>query len=291
MLSNGVARKLPVLVGTASHESALHFVILGNDEGKNLTLFDERRAEAIVSNLTMEHYEFHNHRLITEGCYFEYVYGLKRPNESDVVLSESLMDMFSQFLYHAPAVRLAESYDMLGAPVYLYSFDHISDSLFSEEDHWRGAFHGTDLVFLFDLDVDFATHYSYRNWQIDRRVTEIFSELLTNFARVGNPTPADSDLTKWKRFNRTLFNYLSITDHPQMKTGFHWRGHAFWNRYARKLDAVDVGNLRFIDALSKQLESYQLATWVLLSTTIFFAIILIGLACYCTRKDSDDSDS
>ncbi|KHJ41416.1 hypothetical protein D918_08526 [Trichuris suis] len=93
--------------------------------------------------------------------------------------------MFSQFLYHAPAVRLAESYDMLGAPVYLYSFDHISDSLFSEEDHWRGAFHGTDLVFLFDLDVDFATHYSYRNWQIDRRVTEIFSELLTNFARVG----------------------------------------------------------------------------------------------------------
>ncbi|VDP13192.1 unnamed protein product [Soboliphyme baturini] len=76
-----------------------------------------------------------------------------------------------------------------------------------------------------------------------------------------------------------------------METGFHWRGHVFWNKYARHLDAVDVGNLKYISSLQHELEHYQLATWILLSTTIFFLIILIGLICYCTRKDPDDIDS
>ncbi|KRY18851.1 Pyrethroid hydrolase Ces2e [Trichinella patagoniensis] len=290
MLSKKGARRVPILLGTTRHESALQFRILKNRPDRNLTLISERRAEALVDNLTMNYYQFNNHRLITEGCYHEYIYRPMAPNASKNTLSESIMEMHSDFWYHAPATRLAQIYEQNNVPVYLYSLDHISDSLFNDDDEWKGVFHGTDLIFLFDLDVDFATHYTYKNWQIDRRVTEIFAEMLCNFAREGNPTPDDSDLPKWQRFNSSTLNYMSITDHPSMKISFHWRGHQFWNVYARSLDGVDVGNLRYIASLAKELESYQMATWVLLSTTTFFAIILIGLACYCTRKDVDDAD-
>lgn len=47
-----------------------------------------------------------------------------------------------------------------------------------------GAFHGADLKFLFDMDVDkMLPQYTDKNWQNDKRVTEVFSQLLTNFAK------------------------------------------------------------------------------------------------------------
>lgn len=42
-----------------------------------------------------------------------------------------------------------------------------------------------------------------------------------------------------------------------MSVGFRWKGHVFWNRYTRHLDAVDVGNLHRIAQLDKQLSDYQ----------------------------------
>ena len=75
-----------------------------------------------------------------------------------------------------------------------------------------------------------------------------------------------------------------------MRVGYHWRGHVFWNWYARHLDAVDVGNLRFIESLELKLGDYQLATWILLCCALFFLAILVGLAFYCTRKDAEEEE-
>lgn len=36
--------------------------------------------------------------------------------------------------------------------------------------------------------------------------------------------------------------------------------------------------------------NFQLATWMLLFCALFFFAILVGLACYCTRKEADDED-
>jgi hypothetical protein len=65
---------------------------------------------------------------------------------------------------------------------------------------------------------------------------------------------------------------------------------AIFCRYARQLDAVDVGNLNRITQLEKQLGDYQLATWILLVLALFFFAILVGLACYCTRKETDEDE-
>ncbi len=117
---------------------------------------------------------------------------------------------------------------------------------------------------------------------------KLFKTFLHTFR---NPTPPDvGSAYNWTRFDRKDLNYLSVTDDPKMKVGYHWRGHTFWNRYAIRLDAVDVGNLGLIRDLRNELGDYQLATWVLLSAALFFFAILVSLACYCTRKDSEEED-
>lgn len=62
----------------------------------------------------------------------------------------------------------------------------------------------------------------------------------------------------WTSMTESL-DYLSVTDTPEMKVGFRWQGHIFWNWYARDLDAVDVGNLQKIAQLDKQLGDYQVS--------------------------------
>ncbi len=105
-----------------------------------------------------------------------------------------------------------------------------------------------------------------------------------------NATPPESDYEVWQPFDPPTLNLSRITDMPRNDVGFHYRGHIFWNQYARHLDAVDVGNLRYISSLKSELGDYQMATWVLLSCALFFFSILVGLACYCTRKDGDEDD-
>ncbi|KHN74764.1 hypothetical protein Tcan_06933 [Toxocara canis] len=194
--------------------------------------------------------------------------------------------MYSHFWFDAPASRLATYYAKGGAPVYLYSFDHVSENF----DYDR-AFHGVDEIFLFDVEPRFLMKRRDRNWQLDRRLTEIFADLIINFAKTGIPTPESSGFAfNWTTMDVDRLNYLSITDSPEMEVGFRWQGHVFWNWYARHLDAVDVGNLQRIAQLDKQLGDYQLATWMLLFCALFFFAILVGLACYCTRKEADDED-
>jgi len=90
--------------------------------------------------------------------------------------------------------------------------------------------------------------------------------------------------------NDNQLDYLSITDTPSVGVGFRWQGHVFWNKYVTHLDTVDVGNLQKIAQLDKQLGDYQLATWMLLFCALFFFAILVGLACYCTRKEADEDE-
>ncbi|ETN70504.1 hypothetical protein NECAME_14741 [Necator americanus] len=105
------------------------------------------------------------------------------------------------------------------------------------------------------------------------------------------PTPDNSGFSfNWTSTNAMELNYLSITDSPTMEVGYRWQGHVFWNWYARSLDAVDVGNLQRIAQLDRDVGNWQFATAMLAFCSLFFFAILVGLACYCTRKESDDDD-
>ncbi|VDM41194.1 unnamed protein product [Toxocara canis] len=278
-------RKIPIMVGTTRDESTLRIVIM-NEKNVNMSALTAEIAEAMTENLTAAFSGFVNHRLITEGCKHEYIWTKIDPAFDSSILYNSILKMYSHFWFDAPASRLATYYAKGGAPVYLYSFDHVSENF----DYDR-AFHGVDEIFLFDVEPRFLMKRRDRNWQLDRRLTEIFADLIINFAKTGIPTPESSGFAfNWTTMDVDRLNYLSITDSPEMEVGFRWQGHVFWNWYARHLDAVDVGNLQRIAQLDKQLGDYQLATWMLLFCALFFFAILVGLACYCTRKEADDED-
>uniref|UniRef100_A0AC35TTH9 COesterase domain-containing protein n=1 Tax=Rhabditophanes sp. KR3021 TaxID=114890 RepID=A0AC35TTH9_9BILA len=277
--------KIPIMLGTTHDESSLRIVIL-QQKAINLTYMTTNDAEALVMNLTSTYPGFINHPLISEGCKHEYVWSKINPDAEPKDLPESLLTMYSHFWYDSPAARLASFYAKQQVPVFLYSFDHVSENFQIDR-----AFHGIDEIFLFDMEPKFLQTRKDKNWQLDRRVTEIFAELIINFMKYGSPTPENSGFTfNWTSMEPETLSYLAITDTPAMNVGYRWKGHIFWNWYARHLDAVDVGNLQKIAQLDKQLGDYQLATWMLLFSALFFFAILVGLACYCTRKDSDEED-
>ncbi|VDD95379.1 unnamed protein product [Enterobius vermicularis] len=252
--------KVPLMLGTTRDESALKLVIL-NEKNMNESGMTESAAETLVQNLTDSFSFFKNNRLITQGCMHEYIWKKVSPAFETSVLFNSILEMFSHFWYDAPASRLA-TYYARDVPVYLYSFDHISENL----DYDR-AFHGCDQIFLFEYEPRFLSKRSDRNWQLDRRLTEIFSELIVNFAKFGVPTPIASGFTfNWTSMNIKNLNYLSITDTPSMNVGFRWQGHVFWNSYARDLDDVDVGNLQKIAHLERKLGYFQ----VILKNFLYF---------------------
>lgn len=46
--------------------------------------------------------------------------------------------MYSHFWYDAPASRLATYYVKQNAPVFLYSFDHVSENFYDTDREFRG---------------------------------------------------------------------------------------------------------------------------------------------------------
>lgn len=47
----------------------------------------------------------------------------------------------------------------------------------------QGVFHGCDEMFLFQLERRFLETRKDRNWQLDKRVTELFAEMIVNFLK------------------------------------------------------------------------------------------------------------
>uniref|UniRef100_A0A915EIW6 Carboxylesterase type B domain-containing protein n=1 Tax=Ditylenchus dipsaci TaxID=166011 RepID=A0A915EIW6_9BILA len=276
-------RKIPVMLGTTKDESALSILLL-NEKELNLTAVDIEMAEELVENLTKA-FGFVNQPLVMEGCKHEYVWTKVDPSIETPILHESVLKMFSHFWYDAPASRLATYYAKQEVPVFLYSFDHVSENFETNR-----VFHGCDEIFLFDVEPRFLITRKDKNWQLDQRVTEIFADLIVNFLKYDNPTPDQAGFTfNWTSMSNDQLEYLSITDSPKVDVGYRWQGHVFWNKYVRHLDTVD-GCLEKIAQLDRQLGDYQLATWMLLFCALFFFAILVGLACYCTRKEADEDE-
>lgn len=110
--------------------------------------------------------------------------------------------MFSHFWYDSPTARLATYYARQEMPVFLYSFDHVSENFEADSQsipllsmlmalppnppsvpHSIGVFHGCDEIFLFEMERRFLVTRKDRNWQLDRRVTELFADMIVNFLK------------------------------------------------------------------------------------------------------------
>ncbi|ETN70502.1 hypothetical protein NECAME_14739 [Necator americanus] len=174
-------KKIPMMIGTTRDESSLRMLIL-NEKNVNFSALNAPLAEKLADNLTLGYKQFQNHRLIAEGCKAQYVWTKVDPSFSTSILFDSVLKMYSHFWYDAPASRLATYYANQKVPVFLYSFDHISENFYD----YDRAFHGADRLHLFNITPRFLSRRKDRNWQLDQRVVEIFADLIVNFARHGN---------------------------------------------------------------------------------------------------------
>lgn len=108
-------------------------------------------------------------------------------------------------------------------PVYLYSFDYDRSAL--NGDFWNatGAARFMDMGLLenyyptFDFDAN------------DYYIIDRFSDMLTNFAKFGDPTP--SNYTKvtvpWLRYSHD-YSFMSVDIEFSMKSGFYQNDSLFW---------------------------------------------------------------
>ncbi|CAI5455390.1 unnamed protein product [Caenorhabditis angaria] len=277
---------VPMIIGTTRDESSLRIFHM-NEKQLNFSTLSLEDGVRLVNNLTQGYEQFQNHKLIAKGCQAEYVNKQVDPSNNSSVLMESILKMYSHFWYDAPASRLAASCVQHQPNIYLYSFDHISENL----NGINRAFHGVDKFHIFNISPRFLDHRKDMNWQIDKRVVEIFAGLVTNFAYTQTPTRDNDEFNfNWTSTTMHELNYLSITDSPTMKVGFRWQGHVFWNWYAPALDTVDVATIHRLAELDGSIGNWQMATAMLSFCSLFFFAILVGLACYCTRKESDEDE-
>ncbi|XP_047989407.1 juvenile hormone esterase-like [Leguminivora glycinivorella] len=111
-----------------------------------------------------------------------------------------------------PILRSIQKYLDSGVKsIYLYMFSYTGGRSFSEykenRSHTHGANHADDLAYLFDVSF-MKTLLRDEDMLIVDRMTELW----TNFAKYGNPTPKPSKLVplQWPRVSQGKLPYLEI---------------------------------------------------------------------------------
>ncbi|KAI5639533.1 carboxylesterase family domain-containing protein [Phthorimaea operculella] len=118
--------------------------------------------------------------------------------------------------------------------VFVYKFSAVSDrNVFgkkAEKYNIRGAGHLDDLYYLF--------HAKKYNLPLDKtsreyKMIQLMTNLYTNFAKHGNPTPAASCMS-WPAYNRSTECFVDIGDTLVLGSGLDNNVAAFWNTLRRR---------------------------------------------------------
>ena len=124
----------------------LHVILLGFspgipgiDKGLNKTVFD---------NLVMhgKKWVYNQTQKVLESVIFEYTDWTNQTNP--LVVRQKYMDVITDALFKAPAVRSAQAFVRSKMPTFFYCFDHFDGSKIHFP-KWAGVIHGADLPYVF----------------------------------------------------------------------------------------------------------------------------------------------
>lgn len=128
---------------------------------------------------------------------------------------KALGDLGGDAYFHATVRNTARALvQNQQAPVYRYVFDHRLRGAAK----WLGAFHGLELAYVFQYEVDNEFAKKYFLSPEDPIVQEIMLQYWTNFAKTGNPN--GHGLAAWKTYDVNLDNYLELSSKPREKLKF-----------------------------------------------------------------------
>lgn len=164
----GRCPKIPIIIGSNSAEMQAAFVVRANSKKELLDMFGDLKNEAAAA------------------------YDPKGKKE----LTEMLSMVNTDKVWAEPARFTANAFGKKGAPVFVYLFSYVPDSLRKVMPY--GASHASEIPYVFN------TLESRRGVKIitatDQKVAETMHTYWTNFAKTGNPN--GKGLAKWAVFHR-----------------------------------------------------------------------------------------
>ncbi|EZA55321.1 Venom carboxylesterase-6 [Ooceraea biroi] len=241
LLKTGKIADVPVMAGITTDESAFFVqMMLGNIDQMNenfedflpddLNITDAAHKNRLGENLKSFYFGDKNHERVHDG---EYLTLISRHGDGgytvrhSAVLSEA--PMLDDVMFDAAAALTLEVLSTrISAPIYEYIFSYeapfgMMKNLYHVDD---GVAHGDEMTYEFYSDM---LKNIPQPGSPAERMTQIFTTLLTNFAKDGNPTSKLDEFVdvNWEP-RGSEDNYLNINQELKMEQGLLQDRKDFW---------------------------------------------------------------
>uniref|UniRef100_A0AAY4BMH5 Carboxylesterase type B domain-containing protein n=1 Tax=Denticeps clupeoides TaxID=299321 RepID=A0AAY4BMH5_9TELE len=238
-------------VGVCSFGEFLNYdILIGVNQGEGLKFVDDGATESeegisaaafdyTISNFVDNLYGYPEGKdILRETIKFMYTDWADRDNGE--MRRKTLLALFTDHQWVAPAVATAKLHAEYQSPVYFYTFYHHCQTETRPE--WADAAHGDEIPYVFGVPMIGATDLFPCNFsKNDVMLSAVVMTYWTNFAKTGDPNlpvPQDTKFihTKpnrfeeviWTKFNSKDKQYLHIGLKPRIRDNYRANKVAFW---------------------------------------------------------------
>uniref|UniRef100_A0A8C1BVI0 Neuroligin 2b n=1 Tax=Cyprinus carpio carpio TaxID=630221 RepID=A0A8C1BVI0_CYPCA len=223
-------------------------ILLGVNQGEGLKFVDDSEGEDgisaasfdyTISNFVDNLYGYPDGKdILRETIKFMYTDWADRDNGD--MRRKTLLALFTDHQWVAPAVATAKLHAEFQSPVYFYTFHHHCQTEARPE--WADAAHGDEIPYVFGVPMVGATDLFPCNFsKNDVMLSAVVMTYWTNFAKTGDPNipvPQDTKFihTKPNRFEEVIWTkfsskdkqYLHIGLKPRIRDNYRANKVAFW---------------------------------------------------------------
>ncbi|XP_037532734.1 neuroligin-2a isoform X2 [Nematolebias whitei] len=223
-------------------------ILIGVNQGEGLKFVDDSEDndgisaaafDYTISNFVDNLYGYPEGKdILRETIKFMYTDWADRDNGD--MRRKTLLALFTDHQWVAPAVATAKLHAEFQSPVYFYTFYHHCQTETRPE--WADAAHGDEIPYVFGVPMIGATDLFPCNFsKNDVMLSAVVMTYWTNFAKTGDPNlpvPQDTKFihTKpnrfeeviWTKFNPKDKQYLHIGLKPRVRDNYRANKVAFW---------------------------------------------------------------
>ncbi|XP_076879517.1 neuroligin-1 isoform X6 [Brachyhypopomus gauderio] len=176
---------------------------------------------------------------------------------------KTLLALFTDHQWVAPAVATADLHSSFGSPTYFYAFYHHCQT--EQVPPWADAAHGDEIPYVFGLPMIGPTELFPCNFsKNDVMLSAVVMTYWTNFAKTGDPNqpvPQDTKFihTKpnrfeevaWTRYNQKEQLYLHIGLKPRVKEHYRANKVNLWLELVPHLHSLNTEGTQIISTTTK----------------------------------------
>uniref|UniRef100_H3CZL4 Neuroligin 2b n=1 Tax=Tetraodon nigroviridis TaxID=99883 RepID=H3CZL4_TETNG len=223
-------------------------MLLGVNQGEGLKFVDDSEGEDgisaasfdyTISNFVDNLYGYPDDKdILRETIKFMYTDWADRDNSD--MRRKTLLALFTDHQWVAPAVATAKLHAEFQSPVFFYTFHHHCQT--EARPDWADAAHGDELPYVFGVPMVGATDLFPCNFsKNDVMLSAVVMTYWTNFAKTGDPNlPVPQDTTFihtkpnrfeeviWTKFSSKDKQYLHIGLKPRVRDNYRANKVAFW---------------------------------------------------------------